>query len=302
MAVIYYNRGELDKKIPSDNQAIKILYACRAENETAIVPTSFHAHENNLELQYIFGGRASIIIGNHVHEVCKGDVVVYNAGTLHDERPDAKLGFSFYNCGVKNFHVEGLPKNHLLPEGVSPVLHTGEMSACVETIFRELVEQISLKKNAGAAVCSHLLNALLIILTEQIPHEKNLRGGKFDNSFLRCKEFIDANFTEMITIEQLSQIANMSTSGFSHSFKKFLGIAPLQYLTRLRIGLAQKILISTDKSIADVATEVGYDNISHFNNQFKKFVGASPQNYRKLWVGNEQFKNLNHIYNSLMKS
>ena len=39
-----------------------------------------------------------------------------------------------------------------------------------------------------------------------------------------------------------------------------------------------------------------------FNNQFKKFVGASPQNYRKLWVGNEQFKNLNHIYNSLMNN
>lgn len=298
MAVVYYNRGELDKK----NQAIKILYVSRAENETAIVPTSFHAHENNLELQYIFGGRANIIIGNHVHEVCKGDVVVYNAGTLHDERPDAKLGVSFYNCGVKNIQVKGLPENHLLPEDVSPVLNTGEMSACVETIFREIAEQISLKKTAGAALCSHLLNALLIILTEQIPHEKNLRGGKFDSSFLRCKEFIDANFTETITIEQLSQIANMSVSGFSHSFKKFLGIAPLQYLTRLRIGLAQKILISTDKSIADVATEVGYDNISHFNNQFKKFVGTSPQNYRKLWVGNEQFKNLNHIYNSLMKN
>ena len=302
MAVVYYNRGGLDNKSSSDNQAIKILYVSRAENETAIVPTSFHAHENNLELQYIFGGRASIAIGNHVYKVRKGDVIVYNAGVLHDECPDAEVGVSFYNCGVKNFHVEDLPENHLLPEDVSPVLHTGEMSACVENIFRELVEQISLKKTSGATVCSHLLNALLIILTEQILHEKNLRGGKFDNSFLRCKEFIDANFTETITIEQLSQIANMSISGFSHSFKKTLGIAPLQYLTRLRIGLAQKMLISTDKSIADVATEVGYDNISHFNNQFKKFVGTSPQNYRKLWVGNEQFKNLNHIYNSLMNN
>ena len=295
MAVVYYNRGELDKS--SDSQRIKILYVSRAKNETAIVPTSFHAHENNLELQYIFGGRASIIIGNHVYEVCKG-----NAGILHDERPDAKLGFSFYNCGIKNFRVEGLPENHLLPNDVSPVLHTENISACIETIFRELVEQISMKKTSGANVCSHLLNALLIILTKQIPHEKNLRGGKFDNSFLRCKEFIDANFTETISIEQLSQIASMSISGFSHQFKKTLGIAPLQYLTRLRIGLAQKILISTDKPIADVATEVGYDNISHFNNQFKKFVGTSPQNYRKLWVGNEQFKNLNHIYNSLMKN
>ena len=301
MAVIFYNHDGLDKKNSSESRAIKILYACRAENETAIVPTSFHAHENNLELQYIFGGQAGIIIANHLYNVRKGDVVVYNAGVLHDECPDAELGFSFYNCGVKNFQREGLPENHLLPEDISPVLHTGEMSNCVQTIFRELVEQISRKKNSASTVCTNLLNALLTILIEQIPHEKNLRGGNFDISFLRCKEFIDNHFTETISIEQLSQIANMSVSGFSHNFKRVLGIAPLQYLTRLRIGLAQKILITTDKSIADVATGVGYDNISHFNNQFKKFVGTSPKNYRKLWVGNEQFKNLNHIYDSLMK-
>jgi len=300
MAVVYYNRGELDKN--ADNQTIKILYVSRAENETAAVPTSFHAHEKNLELQYIFGGRATIVIGNHVYNVKRGDVVVYNAGVLHDERPDAELGVSFYNCGIKNFRVEGLPENHLLPEDISPVLHTAEMSDCVQMIFRELVEQISLKKFSGASVCRHLINALLTILIEQIPHEKNMRGGKFEKSFLECKEFIDEHFTETITIEQLSQIANMSISGFSHQFKKTLGIAPFQYLTRLRIGLAQKMLISTDKTIADVATAVGYDNISHFNNQFKKIVGTSPQNYRKLWVGNEQFKNLNHIYDSLMKN
>ena len=300
MAVVYYNHGGLDKK-NSASKEIKILYTCRAEKETAIVPTSFHAHENNLELQYIFGGRASIRIGNHVYKVGKGDVVVYNAGVLHDECPDFEQGLSFYNCGIKNLQVEGLPENHLLPEDVSPVLHAGEMESCVQNIFRELVEQISNKKTSGATVCFHLLNALLIILTEQIPKGKIQRTDKPDISFLRCKEFIDNNFTETISIEQLSQIAHMSVSGFSHQFKKILGIAPLQYLTRLRIGLAQKMLISTDKSVADIATEVGYDNISHFNNQFKKFVGASPKNYRKLWVGNEQFKNLNHIYNSLMK-
>ena len=300
MAVVYYNHGGSDKKIFLE-RAIKILYVCRAENETAIVPTSFHAHENNLELQYIFGGQASIMIGNHVYNVRKGDLVVYNAGVLHDECPDFEKGFSFFNCGIKNFQAEGLPENHLLPENISPVLHAGEMSDCVQMIFRELVEQISKKKSSASTVCFHLLNALLTISIDQIPHEKILRETKFYDSFLRCKEFIDNHFTETISIEQLSQIANMSVSGFSHNFKKILGLAPFQYLTRLRIGLAQKMLITTDKSIADIATGVGYDNISHFNNQFKKFVGTSPQNYRKLWVGNEQFKNLNHIYDSLMK-
>lgn len=301
MAVVYYNRNE-DKKIFSAGQAIKILYASHTDNETRLVPTSFHAHEKNLELQYIFDGRASICVGNRVHNVRRGDIIVYNAGVLHDECPDDERGVSFYNCGLKNVHVDGLPENHLLPEDVSPVLHAGTATEFIQTIFRELVEQISLKKISGATVCCHLLNALLTMLLEQIPHEKIFRDGKWDASLLLSKKFIDEHFTETITVEQMSRIANMSISGFAHRFKKFLGLAPLQYLTRLRIGLAQKILISTDKPIVDVATEVGYDTIGHFNNQFKNFVGVSPKNYRKLWVGSEQVKNLNAIVATIMKN
>ena len=117
----------------------------------------------------------------------------------------------------------------------------------------------------------------------------------------RCKAFIDEHFTENLSVEELSKIANMSVSGFAHHFKKVLGLSPVQYLIRLKIGTAQKLLITTDKNITEIGMDVGYESVSHFNNQFKKFVGTSPQNYRKLWLGNEQFQNLNHIYNELQK-
>ena len=139
----------------------------------------------------------------------------------------------------------------------------------------------------------------MLIILEQLPREKIIQRRNFDASFQHCKDFIDANFTENITVEEISRLANMSVSGFCHHFKKVLGIAPGQYLIRLKIGSAQKFLIDTDRSVTEISMELGYNNVSHFNNQLKKFVGTSPQNYRRLWVGNEQFKNLNHIYNLL---
>lgn len=164
-----------------------------------------------------------------------------------------------------------------------------------------MFEQISRNKTHSAPICYHLLNALLIILITQLPQEKLIQRNKFDTSFQKCMSFIDEHFTENISVEELSNIANMSISGFSHHFKKVMGLSPLQYLIHLKIGLGQKLLITTDKSITEISMSLGYDNVSHFNNQFKKFVGTSPQNYRKLWLGNEQFKNLNHIHNELMK-
>ena len=291
MAVVYYNSQNFSEN-PLGEQNWKLLYVCQAETK---IPTAMHAHDKHLELQYISGGKAQIRIDGHAYEVQKGDVVVYSAGVLHDEAPDSNCGMAFYNCAVKNFRAP------LLPPDIQPVLHTAEMSPLVETIFREMFEQISQKKNYSGAICHNLLNALLIILLTQIPHEKIIRRDKFDASLRLCKKFLDEHFTENISVAQMSKLAHMSVSGFAHHFKKVFGLAPGQYLIRLKIGMAQKLLIGTDKSITEISIELGYDNVSHFNNQFKKFVGASPQSYRKLWVGNEQFKNLNHIYRKVMK-
>ena len=300
MAVVYYNNEKFLNN-PIVEQKLKLIYVCKTDAPETIIPTAMHEHTNHLEIQYIRSGKADIRIGGRAYRVQKGDVVIYNAGVLHDERPDPNCGMSFFNCGIKNFKLPYLSEGHLLAHDVKPVLHAGNLSDDICAIFHLLFEQISNKKVYASYVCYHLLNALLTILTVQLPHEKLSLYDKFDASFQACKAFIDEHFTENISVEEMSKIANMSVSGFAHHFKKVIGLAPGQYLIRLKIGLAQKLLITTDKSITEISMHLGYDNISHFNNQFKKFVGTSPQNYRKLWLGNEQFQNLNHIYNELMR-
>ena len=271
MAVVYYNKERISEN-PIDEQNLKLLYVCQADDSETIIPTAMHEHTNHLEIQFISGGMADIRISGFAYRVKEGDV----------------HGMSFYNCGIKNLKLPYLPEGHLLPHDVKPVLHSGNLSKDIRSIFHLLFKQVAEKKIYAAYVCKSLLKALLVILTTQLPQEKLIRRDKFDASFQVCKAFIDEHFTENISVEELSKIANMSVSGFSHHFKKIFGISPGQYLIRLKI-------------ITEISMSLGYDNISHFNNQFKKFVGTSPQNYRKLWLGNEQFQNLNHIYNELMK-
>ena len=134
MAVVYYtgkNFGDF-----SAEQKVKLLYVCQADAEKTIIPTALHAHPNHLELQYISGGKAHIRIGNHNYIVQEGDVVVYNAGILHDEFADPDCGMSFYNCGIKHFQTLCLPENHFLPRAIRPIVHTGEMSATVHSAER----------------------------------------------------------------------------------------------------------------------------------------------------------------------
>ena len=300
MAVVHYTNETLTDTSVAE-QKLQLLYVCHAAREETVIPTAMHAHPNHLEIQYISSGKAYMRIGGHSYSVKKGDVVIYNAGVMHDERADPECGMSFYNCGIKNFRLPSLPAEHLLAHDVKPVLHAGKFSEDIKSIFHIIFEQVSQKKIYAAQISHHLLNALLTILATQLPQEKLIRRNRFDTAFQECKAFIDEHFTENLSVEELSKIAHMSVSGFSHHFKKVSGLSPVQYLIQLKIGSAQKLLITTDKSITEISMSLGYDNISHFNTQFKKIVGTSPQNYRKLWLGKEQFKNLNHIYNDLMK-
>lgn len=293
MAVIYYNQY-MENMTMIVHEA-KLIYSCWADETQSSLPSATHAHKDTLELQYISRGRANIRIGTHRYQVSEGDVVVYNAGMMHDEWADASEGMCFYNCGISNLRLPGLPDNHLLNELEEPILHTGNLRETVEAIFRGLYEQLKDVRSGGELVSHCLLEALLAILLHQIPHNRHRARGNSDILLRAAQKYMDEHYMENLTIDQLCQLTHLSTSGFAHQFKKRMGIAPLQYIIQRRIGCAQMLLIQTDKSITDISIEVGYDSLSHFNNQFRKMVGMSPQSYRKVRVGREQYKKLDEI-------
>ena len=282
MAVIFYNGNDTTQPVEG-LERMQLLYSCEASMEQGGMPSAFHVHEGHLELQYIEEGEAVIRIGDRIYEVQPGDVVVYNAGSRHDE--SAEGGMRFYNCGIKGVALPGRAEGALLPPEVSPVLHTGKMRPLAAELFKGLHGQVVGGRSRGGSICHYLLGALLALLLYEVPHEEEDSQARLDEYFLQSKQYMEEHFAEELSIEQLSDIARMSPSGFAHQFKKKVGISPLQYLIRCRIGRAQNLLVSTRKSITEISIEVGYDNLSHFNNQFKRFVGLSPQQYRKERVG-----------------
>lgn len=282
MAVIFYNRN--DTTCPLEGlERMQLLYACEASMEQGGMPSAFHVHEHHLELQYIEEGEAVIRIGERIYEVQPGDVVVYNAGSRHDE--SAEGGMRFYNCGIKGVALPGRQPGVLLPVGTSPVLHTGTWRPFVEELFKGLHRQVVAGRSRGGQICHYMMGTLLSLLLYELPQEEEEPISLMDEYFQLGKRYMDEHFDEDLSVEKLSAMVRMSPSGFAHQFKKKVGFSPLQYLIRCRIGRAQNLLIRTRLSITEISSEVGYDNVSHFNNQFKRFVGVSPQQYRKERVG-----------------
>lgn len=282
--------------LPDDSfQALRLRYVGYNGRRECLMPSAFHVHKDNLEIQLICGGQGRICVGSRVYEARRGDVLVYNAGTLHDEYADPQKGLWFYNLGADGIQLPGLPKNALLPPQISPLLHAGRLQEPLRLLFRVLLNQVRRGTSPSFRANRAALYALLEILLHEVPKDSLPPDSEKDATFLAIKDYMDSHFLEPLTVEALSAEAYMSVSGFAHQFKKRFGFSPIQYIIRRRLGEAQSLLFTTDLSITEVALRAGYDSISYFNSQFKRLVGMSPQSYRRYKIGIRQYKKLDAI-------
>lgn len=97
-------------------------------------------------------------------------------------------------------------------------------------------------------------------------------------------KFVENNYMEKITIEDVAKEVSLSQSHFMKYFKNTMGTSFIDYLNEYRLTMASRLLISSDSSILDIAAEVGFDNLSYFNRSFKKRFQQTPREYRKRYA------------------
>jgi AraC-like DNA-binding protein len=103
-----------------------------------------------------------------------------------------------------------------------------------------------------------------------------------------AKVFIDENYHEAISLDEISQKAFLSRYHFHRLFSKVYKKTPHQYLTLKRIEKA-KDLLSENKQVNEVCNEVGFESLSSFSVLFKKEIGFAPTYYRNMaWLKKQQ--------------
>ncbi|GIO15527.1 hypothetical protein J19TS2_50820 [Cohnella xylanilytica] len=103
----------------------------------------------------------------------------------------------------------------------------------------------------------------------------------------RCLHYIHGHFGEELSLEELSKKYYFNPSYFSTLFKKHTGKHFTEYVTDLRVEIARKKLLESDKKIYEVAQEVGYRDVKYFNKIFKKRYGLTPEECRIFSEGRE---------------
>lgn len=261
----------------------------------------WHYHKE-VEFILVEEGTHEIQTPNHVYPLNAGDVVVIGSSQLHRGRKigDKDLVYivlhidlqPYFDPAMMMYYRHFLEILHPL-EDLNYIFRENEMAKKeIGKIITDTHNEI-MGKNKGyeIAVSMHIKHLLLMLLRhdnrELLTTHVNVDADA--NIIRSLVAFVDDHLTEKIDMGAASQIAGMSYSYFSKYFKKKMGSSFTDYVNQKRISKAERLLVTENRSVNEIAESVGIENMAHFYELFKRFNGCTPKQYlRKMSVNSDR--------------
>ncbi len=99
-------------------------------------------------------------------------------------------------------------------------------------------------------------------------------------SIQKAVEYVNENYTEPLTREEVCKVAMMSKTSFTNLFKKETGESLVEYIHILRVELAKQLLRERKLNITEIGEQCGFDSTTYFGRVFKKKTGMTPKQYK----------------------
>ena len=163
-------------------------------------------------------------------------------------------------------------------------------------IHSAAADQVVTKETSGFEAVVELMNILHLLSTSegtQILSKKEENNNQIlyhgSRRIDKVLEYMNNHFQENVTLKDLAKIVSMTEVSFSRFIKKRTGNTFVDTINEIRIGHASRMLIEDSGSIADVAVNCGFNNISNFNRVFKSKKHCTPKEFRENFSGTRLF-------------
>lgn len=254
----------------------------------------YHMH-TGYQLNLVIEGKGTRVVGDHSENYSVGDLVLIGPNLPHYWSYDQQYLATHGKGKAVIIHfdrdfagVDFMRKSELTP--VLRLLDRAYRGLCLEGSLRHRVMEIMSVLESRTPL--EKLIGLINILTDiSLSAEyRYLAGPAFEKEQLilpeeeikikRIIHFMKTHYADSgLRLQRLAQMAAMSATGFSKYFKKHTGQNYIEVLTNLRLSEACKRLAGSDCSIAQIAYQCGYNNLSNFNKHFRQKYQCTPKEY-----------------------
>lgn len=258
-----------------------------------------HYHEE-YELNLILNAKgAKRIVGDHIEEIDTLELVLVGPNLCHawfthqcETEEITEITIQFH----KDLFDDALLKKNQLSfirnmfiQAQKGILFSEETITTVQKRIKALV-----KKQGFDSVLELLsiLHDLSISRNMRTLSDSGFINDQFTYSSRRIEkafEYMNDNYSKQVSLLEVAKLVGMPEASFSRFIKKRTGNSFIDSLNEIRLGHASRLLIDTTSTVAEIAYNCGFNNISNFNRIFKKKKGCTPKDFRASFSGTRIF-------------
>lgn len=253
------------------------LEAYRLEGIVQPFPNHFHDY---YVIGFIEAGTRALSCKNKEYTIGGGNILLFNPNDNHScvQCDGGTLDYRGLNISKETMSslAEEITGKRTLLGFSENVIKNDELNSYLHSLHQIIMD------GSKEFEKEEMLLLLISRLIEQY-------GQPFSNGIPECSKeiedtciFMEAHFSEHITLEELCKCSGLSKSTLLRAFTKSKGVTPYRYLQAIRIGKA-KALLEQGVSPLDAAIQTGFSDQSHFSNFFNMFIGLSPAAYRRIF-------------------
>ena len=231
-------------------------------------------------LLFITDGECTAKIGETEHTLSRGDLLFY--------RPFEPQWYCFTSGRCTSFwlHISGTGVESLcIQAGLNEgnVFHLNDLTDIERAHMKLIVETQSKQKGYKLFVQSYIEQIFAHVCRHLSDSDNSTVATTTDERILKVLNVMDRLYYMPFDIDNFAAECNVGRDRFLHLFTKNVGMPPQKHLTNVRIKNAKRMLIETNRSVADIAERCGFSDAMYFSRVFKKKTALSPSEFRKVY-------------------
>lgn len=241
------------------------------------------AARNHYLFHYIISGTGTLMADNargetQTYSIKSGQGFLIFPGQITTYYADYNLPWEYVWIEFDGLRVkEAIDLTELTKD--SPVYHP-RSKELRELMVNEMLYISRHEKESPFHLIGHLY-LFLDYLTQSAKSTSLVQSSRMSDYYIKeAINFIEQNFQNNISIEDIAAVCGINRSYFGKIFRKSVGHSPQEFLMNYRMVKATELLKLTSLSIADIGSAVGYENQLHFSRAFKTIYGISPREWR----------------------
>lgn len=260
--------------------------------------TYLHFHDC-LEIGYCIEGEGICRVDDKEYPFKAGDVQVIFPFQKHLSRSKKDNCSLWYFLSINPYALmeqcgfTSIAKiEHIISKemGLCGIFTPEEHPVIVESVTN-ILDKINTPNQATpyyTELCATYVYQLLIQLASHSQHlpKLTIEHDRNIHSVVPAIDLISESVKKGVipSVESLANSCGMSVSHFRRVFRNIIGLAPKEYITKSLLNKAQKLLLTTDKSILEISMETGFQDISGFNRHFLSKTNMTPSEFRKTFT------------------